>query len=326
MRFAYLGNQKASWCTEVHITKTLQSMGHSVVFIQEDETSRERVAQTVKQSGAELFLWTHTWSWGDFDLESLKSLPCPSVFLHLDLVRSIPDRESKVESAPQYRCNYVFMPDGDPESIVWFRGKGINYFYSPPAVFGPACYLAEADPALSQEVIFVGASYEHYHPQWLHRRDLLNHLREQYGSRFTLYEHSSQKREHALNVLYASCKVAVGDTFSPGYNRKLYFSDRLFECAGRGCPQVFPRIPGIERYFVEGKEILLYDFGNWDELDSKIEYLLTHEDEREEMRVAAWMRVLKEHTYKTRLENVLDVVLHGRPNKYETVGLESGLW
>jgi spore maturation protein CgeB len=206
------------------------------------------------------------------------------------------------------------MPDGDPDSIDWFRQKGINYFYSPPAVFHGGCYIAEPDPNLKQDVVFVGS--RGYHREWTYRKTLIDWLAETYGKQFTLYEHSSQMREHKLNTLYSSVKIAVGDTFCTGFSHPLYFSDRLFEAAGRNAFQIFPYIPGIERYFDIDKEIVCYEFNNFEQLRHKIDHYLAHDDEREAIRRAGHERVKREHTYKHRLQNVLDVVLNGKPSIY----------
>ena len=315
MKICYLGNKRAPWCTEVHVAKSLEELGHEVVFLQESETSNEQILEATRN--ADVFLLTHTWGWQTIDLETLKKLPCPSVYYHLDLVKGIPDRESRVDDSPWYRCSFVFMPDGDPISVKWFRDKGVNYHYSPPAVYGGGCYLADPVEELKQDVIFVGARYERYHQSWIYRKTLIEKLEQQYGSRFTVYEHSTQMREEKLNSLYASCKVAVGDSFCPGFDRKYYVSDRLFEPAGRYCAQVFPRIYGIWDYFDENKEILTYDWHNWADLFNKIDWLIDHNEERIAMRNAAAERVKREHTYKTRLKNALDVVLRDAKNIYE---------
>lgn len=316
-RVCFLGNFQSPWCSEVHESLSLESLGCEVIRLQEGETDPRDVVETVKRVRPDIFWWVRTWGWSTIGINELNEIHkvCPSVFYHLDLIRGIPDRESRIDTDAQYRCSYVFLPDGDPDTIKFFKQHGVNHFYSPPAVYDKAIYLAEPDPELKEPVIFVGA--KNYHSTWQYRGLLLEKLEQQYGERFKLYEHSSQRREHALNVLYASAKVAVGDTYSPSFNRKFYFSDRLMETAGRGCAQVFPRIYGIWDYFEEGKEILTYEYNNWVDLWNKIDWLLDHEDERITMRDAAMRRCAKDHTYRHRLANVLNVVLKGEKNIYE---------
>lgn len=313
MKICYLGNQQVPWCTEVHVTKSLEALGHEVTFLQEGETENWQILEATRN--ADMFMLTHTWGWKTVDLETLRAMKCPSVYFHLDLVRGIKDREERIDTSPWYQCTHCFMPDGDPTTIKFFRDKGINYHYSPPAVFHKAVYLAEPDSAVKQDVIFLGS--RNYHPEWQYRTQLIERLEQQYGSRFTLYEHSSRMREERLNQLCASAKVSVGDTFCPGFNRSWYTSDRLFELSGRGICQVYPRIRGIETYLEDGKEILYYEYNNWVDLWNKIDWLLDHEDERIAMRDAAMRRCAKDHTYKIRLENVLNVVLRGQENIYE---------
>ena len=124
-------------------------------------------------------------------------------------------------------------------------------------------------------------------------------------------------REHKLNTLYASAKVAVGDTFCPGFNRKRYFSDRLTETAGRGCFQVFPYIQGIDELYELEKEIITYKYGDFFNMFNLIDFYLDHDDEREKIKLAAFERTKKEHCYTHRLQNVLDVVLNGKRSIYE---------
>lgn len=313
----FLGNFSQPHCSEVHESLSLESIGCEVIRLQEGETDPRDVVETVKQVRPDIFWWVRTWGWMTIGIDELNEIHkvCPSVFYHLDLVRGVPDRESKVDTDPQYRCSYVFLPDGDPDTVKFFKQHGVNHFYSPPAVYDKGVYLAEPDPELKQDVIFVGA--RNYHAQWMYRQVLIEKLEQQYGSRFTLYEHSSRMREERLNQLCASAKVSVGDTFCPGFNRSWYTSDRLFELSGRGIAQVYPHIKGLDYYLENHKEILYYEYENWTDLFMKIDWLLDHEDERRAMRDAAMVRIKRDHTYLNRLQNVLNVVLKGESNIYE---------
>jgi hypothetical protein len=302
----YIGNARAFWCTEVHVAASLEELGHEVIFLQEDENTAEDVSRLAGLIRPSLLLWTRTWGLKGDALAMLKNLPCPSVAFHLDLYAGL-KRDGGINTEPWWKCKYVFSADGG--SDAFWKEKDVNHFYSPPGVYGKECYLAEPNPEWAADLCFTGSAQ--YHPEWPYRVELINRLREHYGPRFKLVEHNSPGqpwRGDKLNRLYASCKVGVGDTLCLGFNHANYFSDRLFEQAGRGIAQVFPYIRGIEDQFEIGKEILVYAYGDFDELFSKIDWLIEHDKERERMRDAALRRVLKEHTYCHRLEKVLQTI------------------
>ena len=55
-----------------------------------------------------------------------------------------------------------------------------------------------------------------------------------------------------LNDLYASVKIAVGDSCYADRSTR-YFSDRAFEAPGRGAFSLFPRIPALTDMLIEGE-------------------------------------------------------------------------
>jgi hypothetical protein len=158
-------------------------------------------------------------------------------------------------------------------------------------------------------VVFVGS--KNYHPEWPWRGQLIQWLRDTYGSRFTHVGGDGDTgtlRGDTLNRMYTNSKVAVGDTLCLGFDYPYYASDRLFECPGRGGFNLFPRIKGLEEWFVEGEEIAFYEYGDFDQLKFLIDYYLEDEGRREHIRRAGHERVKAEHTYRHRWETILQTV------------------
>jgi len=317
MKIAYVGNYTAPWCTEVHISKTLEKLGHEVIRIQEVDRVDPTWMDKYLPRDTDLFLYTRTW--GKMvtllDLEKLKTLGIPSASYHLDLYVGL-SRQTGIETDPFWRTDYVFSADGDPESQKFFESKGINHYWLLPGVFEDECYMAEPnnDDTLGGDIIFVGGGAEYGHSEWPYRHQLVKHLEEKYGTLYRKYGHPQRTvRGHDLNQLYANTKIAVGDSVNIGFRHKNYTSDRLFESMGRGGFTIYPRIEGIEQIFDEGINAVFYEHGNLEDLDAKIDYYLEHEKEREAIRKAGFEFVKSSQTYTQRLQRLLKVITDNVP-------------
>ncbi|MDX6664215.1 MAG: spore maturation protein CgeB [Solirubrobacteraceae bacterium] len=82
----------------------------------------------------------------------------------------------------------------------------------------------------------------------------------------------------------------------------LQIKARTFEVPGCGGFLLTSDVPGLDAYFEPGREIVT--FGDIDELTELITYYLEHEDERAEIARAGHARVLAEHTYERRFEDI----------------------
>jgi len=61
----------------------------------------------------------------------------------------------------------------------------------------------------------------------------------------------------------------------------------------------------IQDHFEVGKELLFYHPGDWEDLNEKIEFFLTHDEERKAACQKAREKVLKEHTWDERVSKLL---------------------
>lgn len=317
MIIAYCGNFRPEHSTETHLKKTLESMGHFVIDLQEDELTTDQIYEESK--GADLFLYTRTWGFradsrtpGLGLLEKFRWLGVPTVSYHLDLYFGI-ERERTIQGDPFWNTKYVFTPDGCEAHQQEFKKLGINHFYLKPGVFDQECYYGDFDERLAYDVIFVG-SY-HYHPEWEYRKVLIDWLRFTYGKRFGKFGNPEMTvRNKQLNDLYASSKIVIGDSLSLGFNHPYYWSDRVYETLGRGGFMIHPKIKGLEEEFEDGKHLAFYDFGDFKQLQSLIDFYLTSNRERESIRRAGHELVKSSYTYKQRLEQVFKVLAKYEPN------------
>jgi hypothetical protein len=258
----------------------------------------------------DLLLFVHTNGWPTYGRtrEWVKALPVPSVMLTLDLYRGL-EREADVE-LPNFSCRYVFTAD-EPD---WLRERGVNALFSPPGILETSCYVAAPDPLHPAygKIVFVGS--QKYHAAWPWRQELLAFLRSEYGGRFVHFDHSSGMRGHALNVLYASASVTVGDSCfaSPDSG---YTSDRLFESLGRGATLVYPTIrwesvlgPSLARNMCQ------YTPGDYGSLREAIDDAICDGPHPDELFAQARFAIGENHSYTQRLQAILETVAQHEPS------------
>jgi glycosyltransferase involved in cell wall biosynthesis len=306
-KIVFLGNFGVDYSSESHHAKSLESLGHSVTRLQETEIKAENILVHALKS--DLFIWIHTHGWKtpgllsmEKVLDRLKENNIPSITYHLDLWFGL-QRQKDLEIMPVYKkIEHFFTVDS--KMAQWFNEEtNVKGHYLPAGVFGEECTYKESTK--KRDVIFVGS--KKYHPEWQYRTQLVNWLDKVYGNRFEHYGNGGVEsvRGLRLNKLYWSTKVVVGDTLCLNFNYPDYWSDRIYETLGRGGFLIHPYIPGIEKEFVDKKHVVFYEYGNFEQLKELIDYYLTHEEEREEIRKAGHELVKGNYTYRHRWQHII---------------------
>lgn len=328
MKIAYIGNFTQPHCTEVHLAKTLENLGHLVTRLQENGYTSDELGNILAQMDFDLLLFTRTW--GDTltleHLAQLRERKIPSASYHLDLYVGLSRKylhgekslDQVLQTDPFWRTDFVFTPDGDPESAKVFERNDVTHYYMKPGVFEPECYMAK--PTYESEadklpVLFVGGGNRvgeengYGHPEWPYRDQLITWLDDNYGGRFHKFGHPQRTiRNDELNQLYADTKVVVGDSVCIGFNHTYYWSDRVYETIGRGGFLIHPYIKGLEEEFIDGETIVFYEYGNFEQLKEKIDYYLEHDEEREAIRIKGHEMVKSKCTYTDRLKQMLSTI------------------
>lgn len=330
MRITFLGNFHVDYTSETHHKKSLEALGHEVIALQEGQATTLQVFESARNS--DMLVWVHTHGWdtpetGGYTaigvLQKLKELGIPTLTYHLDLWFGIA-REKDLEQDPFYK-NIEYFFTCDKLMADYFNEKtNVKGVYLPAGVFQDDMKL-DLDAPKTRDVIFVGS--KGYHPEWPYRPKLINWLRETYGSRFTHVGGDGDTgtiRGEALTKLYNETKVVVGDSLVKGFDYPYYWSDRLYETAGRGGFQIFPQIIGIQEQYStydfkvdDGGfwdkapapiELVTYQFDDFQMLKQRIDHYLEHDAERDEIRKNAYERTVKDHTYLSRWQTILDKI------------------
>ena len=309
MQITFLGNFEVPFSSENHHALSLESLGHEVIRLQENRTDTNAVLSSALRS--DLFVWVKTHGWNTPGkrtirdvINILKANNKKTISYHLDLYMGI-ERWNEYKDSDLFAIDHFFTVD--PQMAKWLNeNTQVKGHFVPAGVYDKECYIA--DVPIERDIIFVGS--RGYHHEWPWRPQLIDWLKETYKDRFQHWggDGLGVVRGDALNKLYASTKIVIGDTLSPNFDYPYYFSDRLFETTGRGGFILFPYIKGIEDYFKPGKELATYKFGNFDDLRGKIDFYLRNRPLREQLRQAGYARTKKDHTYKNRWQEILEVL------------------
>ena len=302
----FLGNFRVDYSSESHHANTLESMGHTVLRMQETEAKSEDIYQ--KAMSSDMFIWIHTHGWktpGKHTMESvLKSLKQKGIITmtyHLDLWFGL-QRQKDLNTYPVYKhIGHFFTVDS--QMADWFNNNtAVKGHYLPAGVYHKECYIEPAK--LKNDVIFVGS--KKYHQEWQYRPQLINWLSDTYKNKFSHYGNGGIKslRGSELNTLYASSKIVVGDTLCIGFKYPDYWSDRVYETMGRGGFIIHPYVSGMEKEFEDKKHLVFYEYGNFKQLKELIDYYIKHDKEREAIRKAGHELVKENYTYKNRWESI----------------------
>lgn len=310
---AYIGNfDGAPWSTENHVAASLESLGHRVARIQEGQTPATEIATIVKAASSDVLLWTQTLGLaitsGTIDernqmLHDVKLLGVPTVGYHLDLWWGL-DRQESVLTEPFFTVDYLFTADGGHDEL--WKQAGVNHHWLPPAVYHAEAHDGTFTRAYASDIAFVGSHFHYGHEEhWPVRRAMLDAVTTKYRSRFKCWPRKQAIRGKNLNDLYASVKVCVGDSCLAGKIDR-YWSDRISECTGRGGFLIHPNIVGLKE---QHPHLVTYPPGDWNAMLELIDYYLTHDEEREMVRKQNAEHTREHHTYRHRIQTVLDTVL-----------------
>lgn len=265
MRIAVIGKFKKVH-DEEYIARSFEMLGHEILRVSGEMNLEDALGQIIEFRPRLViyFKLNNPGNITDF-LSGLKAFNIKSICWVFDLYFDYP-REFRLKG-PQFKADCVFSTDSGHDNK--FKELGINHNCVRQGIYRDECYLLPPDSP--RGVVFVGSANPHY-PE---RTCLMERLAEDFE--FTWYgkKDTDAVRGDKLNELFSKSKIVVGDSvYSPNY-----WSNRIVETLGRGGFLIHRDVPGLKE---EYPYLVTYN-GTYQDLKSKIQYYLTHEDERREI-------------------------------------------
>lgn len=314
-RVAVIGNHAHHFCSEAQWARAFTKLGCDVTPLQIDDVVRnpDVAMRVLTQQDACTYTRTHAAgrfldaSWSD-RWQELERAGVKTIGLHLDRFWDL-EREPLIHSDAQFTVGTLWTADGGNDAR--WAAAGVNHRWLVPAVDEDDVVGGQVRRDLAYDVVFVGSGGS-YHGEYPQRLDLLRHLRATYGRRFAHFGHGGDHpvvRGQALNDVYASARVVVGDgcfANSPPERRPAnYWSDRVPETVGRGGFLIHPYVRGLGRFLTTGRDYVTHNPGDWEDLDCQIGAYLANPTEREAIAQNGQARVVREHTWTHRMADVL---------------------
>jgi len=203
---------------------------------------------------------------------------------HQNNKEQTPDNHLPLRRAVNSKADYVFYSQKISEK--WFKKD--NFYL--PSGFDEMLFDREVKKR-DVEIGFVGKSL------WHSRSVFLQRVHEKYGSRF-VYKNDIYFKDMA--DFYSRCKIVLN------WAGAEEITMRLFEGTAAGALVITNRVPHLEDFFVEGKEIIAVD--NYRQLFSTIDFYLTNTKEREQIAREGQRRAFADHTYRQRAEEIIRTV------------------
>jgi spore maturation protein CgeB len=241
-------------------------------------------------------------------VEVWKSAKIPVVAIHLDRWFGL-SRAQEVYTNPYFRLlDWLFV--ADPYLEHWQRA-GVNAVWSPPAF--SERWWEDTEPRQTRwgrpDIVFVGNWHrDSYHPESVHRFEMLDRLTARYGRRFLTLPPRGQPRIIGAELyhLYTSTPIIIGDSCLVGDSS--YHSDRVPETLGRGGFLMHPWIDWQGTY-TPMEHLVCWRLGDWDGMLGAVDAALDHPDLRGVIAAEGQAHVLANHTYRHRVERLLETVL-----------------
>jgi len=155
-----------------------------------------------------------------------------------------------------------------------------------PLAADPEKHRLYLDEPLEFDVGFLG------NDTYPERRALL----EQIGANYKLLRSTAQPGEE-YSRMFSRCKIIFNRSMDNDLNM------RVFEGISIGRLLLTDKVDGIDDLFEDGEHYVSYK--DWNDLNEKIAYYLSHEKEREKIAETGANYVHAEHTYQHRLEAIL---------------------
>lgn len=247
-----------------------------------------------------------------------ESLDFPESAARLAMLKDIPVIQWDCDSS--WRFHNWILPRKDrvthfvtthSATINWYERFGMNVIRSQ---WGGSPYYHPRDIEDKYDVTFVGQKHGQMPDGRFLRSEVIDQIMaagidiDLFGNYWDGYDnwHGYVKDFHAMIDVFAQSKVCLNISNPWHHGTMPQIKGRHFEIPQIGRLQVCTPADDLNSYFEDGKEIVIAK--NESDLIDKLKYYLEHEDEREQIAAAGRERMLREHQWHHRFEEVFRAV------------------
>ncbi len=308
MKIIYLGqfNNPFSDTTEKHIKNAFESLGHTVIPIDETKfhDERNRILEEIYYENADLFFfhkggWRHKMTPEQL-VEFLTYVTIPKVFWWFDKI-SDKTVEQLSDGRRILRSDWMDLVLGYVDHGFVTDGTFVRrHNYKNLSVLHQGIgdetldYEGKFNPVYAKDITFLGKIYGV-------RSDWVADLKREFGDKFEVFNNVFGRN---LKDCMASTKI----TLSPLYpTNEFYWSSRIYQMVGNGGFVIHPRLEGLkEEGWIEGKHYVGYK--TYPEMIEKIKYYLKHNKEREKIRTEGHKLCIQRFKYSDRVKELLSKI------------------
>lgn len=265
MRIAFIG-KFVNFHDEEYIARSFESLRHEVYRIEQSMAVFD-IGNYLKKIHPDILIYSKWEEPAEIKpiLEVLKRGGMKTVCWLFDLYFDY-SRENQVGIRSFFKSDYVFSTDNGHNH----RWGDVNHRCVRQGIYKDECVLLPFEQP-EYDIVFVGSDS----PIYPERSAMVRKLSEEYNLGWFGKRNTNETRGMALNELYAKTKIVVGDSFYSPH----YWSNRVVETLGRGGFLIHREVEGLR---AEYPYITTYN-GTYEDLKEKIDYYLSHEDERREI-------------------------------------------
>ena len=258
----------------------------------------EMLIERIQTFNPEFVLLSKNRKYGKLLIDKLKGKYLTVSWL-FDLYHDLPREMGCIRNIYEspFLADMVFMSDGGKFGVK--KETLRQGIHEPEAIIGT--------PNVDHDVVFIGSN------TYYGRHKMIEFLRQTYGERFAHYGLGGKPEVRGLdlNNVIAGSKIIVGDSvYSPNY-----WSNRIYEILGRGGFLLHPKVEGLEQEFKYYKHFIPFDRGNFEQIKEIVDYYLTHDKEREKIRLAGHKFCKENYTYTQRCQTLLQKVIGNKEQK-----------
>jgi len=202
--------------------------------------------------------------------------------------------------------NYTFI--SSTGQLDLYKKVGVQNIKYWQIGYDPKVHYPKNYATFSYDVSFIGNNYGNTFPDGNLRMSAVQRCQQVFGNRFGIFgggwgnSHPCDPKDACEIYNKSICTLSISNFNNVSH----YFSDRLLYCLASGRPTISWYFPGIESYFTDGEEIFYAK--NVQDIVDKVNFCKQNPDKANEVGMRGAQKVLAEHTYTSRAQELLYLV------------------